>query len=258
MDQLRFRWTVLSGSSLLCPHLTSLAGANLEVTTISNQWTIMHMYRAWMGELITIFLSHCHFLLFHLFFVEFFYSSSASPFVFDLSRFLCIAQTWKWPTRELNGKGLFSRILQIPNEIKKADYKHLIHCPTSCSVCEGDRKPRAGQSNPRSKQICWSKKIRRKRNNLFLSCFLPSFLACFLCSFFPFFLSSFVSFFLFYFQEPRSSAKTESYLVFLVCIYWTTCNWLPQAIIAFKSHRVLILRNRHIRGRMGLGNIQSW
>lgn len=57
---------------------------------------------------------------------------------------------WKQQTRVLNGKGLFCRHLQIPNEIKKADYKHLIQWSKSFSVCEGGGKSRAVQSNPGS------------------------------------------------------------------------------------------------------------
>lgn len=124
----------------------------------------------------------------------FFTLPQSPPFVFDLPHFLCIAQTWKQQTTVLNGKGLFSRSLQISNEIKQTDYKQ---CPKSCSVCEGDRKPRAGQSNPGSKQLqntCLSKKIRRKRKQEILS-------FRFLVVFFSFW-------------ELGSSARTENYLVF--------------------------------------------
>lgn len=125
-----------------------------------DRWINNYFYVTLSLSIISFFLCR---VVFHVFF---FILPQFPPFVFDLSYFLCTAQTWKQRTRVLNGKGLFSRSLQIPNEIKKADYTHLILCPKSCSMCEGGRKPRAVQSNPGIKQLhitCLSKKVRRIR-----------------------------------------------------------------------------------------------
>lgn len=75
MDQLHFGWTVFSSCSLVCPHATGYLGLNLEAITVSRQWANMDMFWAWTGELITIFMSHCHCLLFHFFFVELYFMS---------------------------------------------------------------------------------------------------------------------------------------------------------------------------------------
>lgn len=155
MDELHFTWTVFSRCSLVCPHVTSPLGVNLELTTVSKQWATTDRFWAWAGDLITIFMLQCHLLLLHLFFVDLFWPGffSLFPSLAHLSLtfdFLWVGQMWKQQTRVLNGKGLFCRHLQTPNEIKKANYKHLIQCSKSFSVCEEGRKPRAVQFNPGS------------------------------------------------------------------------------------------------------------
>lgn len=119
------------------PHATSYLRVNVEMTTVTRQRAITDMFGAWRDEFITIFMSHCHFLSFYLFFVGLFglgfFTHPWFPFVFDLSHFLSIAQARKEQIRVLNGKELFSRSLQISNETKKEYYKYFLQCPKSRS-----------------------------------------------------------------------------------------------------------------------------